>query len=364
MGYLVRQALNASKEAKGTKPPMQAQNEKMRAKQAAVKAYRPKVSLAGAIEPVDLSGNDTPPTLNTALMLDIAHGALKYGARWPDPFWIDIVAMWAVSTWMVDESNRLLFNAHPRLFPIAPKGSGKTRVMKITRAMSRMPTGIVKAPVTAPGLREALSAGRTIFMDEFDRQTGRGMGHLDVQSIVSAYEKDTGSLNAFGGENEQSIYGPMMLAAKPRILTGTGGFLEDLFERSFVLTMEKSADPNDPIPDLDEDFDQIISQVPDLLTMWAEAVRFDLADAGKTSIWPIHTVPKALTSRQRELALPLLAVADRAVDPDVIERQGQDLRWAVRGREAVQAALLDRGTDGNKILASVTSDMRKLGIKL
>ncbi len=360
MGYVVRQALKAAANTKDVKPPLEARQDRIR--ETAKKEKR--VVATREVKPVDLSSNDKPPELNTALMLDIAHGALTYWARWPEPYLVDIAAMWAVSTWMVDAEKRLLFNAHPRLFPIAPKGSGKTRVMKLTRQLSREPTGIVKAPVTAPGLRDAIDAGYTVFLDEVDRQVGRGMGHLDVQSIISAYEKDTGSLNGIGGYNPQSIYGPMMLAAKPRILTGTGGYIEDLFERSFIISMESSQDPNDPIPDLDEKYEKIMDTVPDLFTMGGEAVRYELADKGKTALWPIHTVPKALTSRQRELALPLLAVADRAVDPAVIDSEGKDLRWALRAREAVQAALLDRGTDGAAILSSVKSDMAKLGIKL
>jgi hypothetical protein len=265
---------------------------------------------------------------------------------------------------MVDASNRLLFNAHGRIAFIGPMGTGKTRSMKIMRAMSRMPTGIVKAPVTAPGLRDALDAGYTVYLDEIDRQFGRGGAHLDVQSLVSAYEKDTGSLNGIGGLNQQNIYGPMVMAAKPRILTGTNGMVEDLLERSFVITPQRADDPNDQVPDLDEAYDRIIGKVPGLFAMWGELERYNVAESGANALWPIHTIPKALTARAREIALPLLAVADRGVDPDMITAHGSDLRWAIRGRESIQKVLLDRGTDGPQILSDVKKDMRKLGIKL
>lgn len=302
--------------------------------------------------------------LNTALMLDIAHGVLKHWARWRMPEYIDIAAGWVASTWMVDTSNRLLFNAHGRFGLVGPMGTGKTRTMKLMRGMSRMPTGIVKAPITAPGLRDALDMGYTVFLDELDRQFGRGGAHLDVQSLVSAYEKDTGSLNGIGGLNQQNIYGPMVFGAKPRILTGTNGMVEDLLERAFVVTPVKADDPNDIVPDLDEAYDRIIAKVPGLFAMWGETVRYEMAESGANSLWPIHSIPKALTARQREISLPLLAVADRAVDPDMIAAHGSDLRWAMRMREATQAVLLDRGNDGAQILADVKKDMRKLGIKL
>jgi hypothetical protein len=316
------------------------------------------------IAPVDMGDRDNAPLTDSALILDIAHTVLTHYARFQSPEHADIATLWLASTWMVDTADRLLFPAHPRLFMIADKGSGKTRIMKITRAMSRNPTGIVKAPVTAPGLKEALDSGMTVFLDEVDRQIGRGMGHLDVQSVISAYESDTGSLNARGGYNEQNLYGPMMLAAKPRIVNGTGGYIEDLFERSFIITPDRWADPNDPIPDLDEMFAEITGKIPTAFKIWAEAVRWQMARDHQKQLWPIHTVPKALTARQREISLALLAVADRAVSPDVLAEHGQDIRWAKRARNAVQKVLLGRAENGPEIMADISKQLRRSGIKL
>lgn len=327
----------------------------------AKKDNTPKVRAVTGITPVqfdDPERNDLP-TINAAKLFDLIHGVLTYWARWDNPHDPVITTLWVASQYLAETDGPMLFGAHPRLMMIAPPGSGKTRVMKLVRAMSKNPTGIVKAPVTAPGLRDALEAHRTVFLDEIDRQFGRGGAHLDIQSLVSAYEKDTGSLNGRGGYNEQAVFGPMMLAAKPRILTSTGGYLEDLFERAFILTPVKHTNPDDPIPDLNAEFESIVDPIPKVLQMWGEAVsrEGDLID-------PIHSVPKALTSRMREISLPLLAAADRGVDPDVIERQGQDLRWAVRGREAVQASLLGHGSNGNEILTDTVKRMKALGVKI
>lgn len=283
------------------------------------------------------------------------HKALAYWARWESPYLIDLATLWAASTWFRDTNGILLFPAHPRLFWIGEKGSGKTRAMKIVRGMSDDPTGIVKAPVTAPGLRDALEAGRTVFLDEVDRQLGAGRAHMDVQSVISAYERDTASLNGRGGVNEQSLYGPMALAAKPRILTSTGGWIDDLFERSFILESVKHTDQEDPIPDLDDQFDDIMEKVQKVMGMWAEAVR-----PAQGLLRPIHTMPKALTARDREISSALLAVADRAVDPKVMEDTGQDLRWAIRGRTAVQNVLLGHGDNGPQIIADLNRRMKAL----
>lgn len=297
--------------------------------------------------------------LNTALVLDTVHAVFSHWARWKDPKWTDIFSLWTASTWFADANDRLLFTSHPRLFPIADKGSGKTRMMKITRAMSRNPTGIVKAPVTAPGVRDALVAGRTVFLDEIDRQTGKGMGHLDLQSLISAYEADTASLNGQGGYNEQSIFGPMMLAAKPRILTGTNGYIEDLFERSFVITPQQS---REEIADLKDDFFYSTAQISRVLKIWGASSR--PGEGEEPHLWPIHSVPKALDSRMREISQPLLAVADRAVDPALMDAEGGDMRWALRAREAVQEVLLGRGRNGAEILADVVARLEQIGAQL
>lgn len=307
------------------------------------------------ITPVDL---DKPRglTLNAAGLLDMIHGILGHWARWPgDGFQQDVTTLWIASTYMRDLDGELAFKAHPRLFPIAPAGSGKTRLMKIVRALAANPTPLVKAPVTAPGLRDALETGHTVFLDEVDRQIGAGRGHLDVQSLISAYEKDTGSLDGRGGYNPRAAFGPMMLGAKPRILTSTGGWVDDLFERAFILTPVKHTDEDDPIPDLDDKFDYVTEPVPSVLELWAQQVV-----PVQGALWPVHSVPRTLTARMREISQPLLAVADRAVDPAVMEKDGHDLRWARRGRDAVTGMLLKHGDNGSEILADLTSRMREV----
>lgn len=328
------------------------------------KEPEPKAKVA-RITPAQLERHERRnlPEVNAAELLDLTHRVLTYWARWQSSQHADIATMWTASTWFADANDHLLFSAHPRLFMIGDMGSGKTRDMKLVRSMSRNPTGIVKAPVTAPGLRDALDSGHTVFLDEIDRQVGRGMGHLDVQSLISAYEADTGSLNGRGGVNEQDIFGPMMLAAKPRIMTSTGGYIDDLFERSFILTPRAHRNPDDPIPDLDEKFSYITERLSHAYQAWGEAVRWSEYAQGHEKIWPVHDIPAKLTGRQREISMPLLSVADRAVDPNLVENQGQDLRWALRGREAVQKVLLGHASNGNSILADVRKTLRGMGVK-
>jgi hypothetical protein len=325
-----------------------------------------RVRVTTEIAPVNLEEQQDVPTLNAAKMLDHIEHVLNYWARFENPHHATLIALWIASTWMTDGDHdhpTLLFDAHPRLFMIADKGSGKTRVMKLVRSMARNSTGIAKPPYTGPGVRNALAAGKTVLLDEFDREVGKGMAHLDVQGQVSAYEAETESLNGVGGVNEPPIFGPMMLAAKPRILTGTNEFIEDLFERSFIIPIKKYALQNDPIPDLDEDFNKVVRPLGKVLEIWAEAIRPGTDDEGNLiKLRPIHTVPVKLTARMREISSSLLAVADRAVDPDVMAATGSDTRWAVKGRTAVQNVLLGHGDNGAELIAELDSRFKELGI--
>lgn len=326
-----------------------------------VKVVHPKVQSA-VITPVDLEPQEVP-NIPAAKLLDLLYEVYMYWAKM-EPHDAVIAALWSASTWFAEpDDGKMLFDSHPRLFMIAPPGSGKTRIMKITKAMARKPTPIVKAPVTAPGLRDALNDGRTVILDEFDRQVASGTRNMDVQSIVSAYEQDTGSLNGIGGYNAQNLFGPMILGAKPRIMSATGGWIDDLFERSFLINPVKWTDPFNPIPDLDRQFNEITENIPTVLEGWAQQVRWVEQSTGNNgNIRPIHSIPKALAAvpRNREISMALLSVADRAIDPDVVERTGQDVRWALRARDAVQHSLIGHGTEGPQIIADLAKRLKAL----
>lgn len=356
----LKQVAEAGKE--GAKK--QAQAEAERREVAKREPHKPKVS-AARVAPVELETE--PDAINSFLLLNAMHAVYRNWARM-DKHHSIIMTLWSASTWFRDPDNVLMFSEHGRPFFIAPPQSGKTRIMKITRALCKDSTDIVKAPVTAPGVRDALEAGRTVFLDEIDRQFRNGLGHPDLQSLVSAYERGTGSLNGVGGYNPKNIFGPMVLGAKPRILTATGGWLEDLLERSWVITPEKHADIHDPIPDLDDRFETFTEAFRGVLPMWAEAVRWQQVEEGGSAkiLKPVHPIPRQLTTEPRfkEIASPLLAVADRAVDPEYMAENGSDTRWARAARESVQAVLFGHGSDGNEILAGITGKMRDLGVDI
>lgn len=307
---------------------------------------------------VDLAADPVETRLNSAFILDAARRFFEHFGRWPNPESVVVAVLWVASTHFRTSTGGLLFRTHPRLFHIAPMNSGKTRLMKLEKALSHNPTGIVKAPVSSYGLRDAFSERKTVFLDEVDRQIGGGQRHLDTQSIISAYEEDTASLNSGRGSEQKEIFGPMTLAAKAGILTGTGPFVKDLFQRSFILTPEHS---DDVIPRLDSEFEEAAKLLRQGLAMFGASAR---PENPEDRLWPVHGVPRRLAARDLDLAGPLLAVADRAVDPETVDMYGTDIRWAQLGRAAVQKILLDHGSNGEEIRANLLKMFTSMGIEI
>lgn len=310
------------------------------------------------VAPVAL--NRAKPQMNTAMALDLVKRVLAYWARWPSEHALNIATLWVASTWFADSDGRLLFRAHPRLFFIAPKGSGKTRMMRVMQAMVRNPTGILTPIYTAPFIREAFSSGHTVFADELDRQIRTGRGHTDLQSLISAYQDSAANGNARGGYNQQEVFGPMVLGAKPNLRSDTNGLIEDLLERGFIIIPEKHQDRNDRIPRLDGDFEHAVELIPLILEAWGAAARPE-----KGHLWPIHDIPDEFDDeRMVEISSALWAVADRAVDPRVIAAEGKDTRWAEMARDASLNMLLGHGSNGAEIFADIEARFRELGIEL
>lgn len=315
------------------------------------------------ITPMDLEANI--PAIPAAQILDAVYKVIEHYSRVTVHEMV-IGATWVASTYFADigeqgiTDGRLMFESHPRLFTIAPKGSGKTRFMKVIRAMARNSTSIGKN-VTQYGLRDQLHAGRTVFLDEVHRIVGStGRANMAIQTYISAYEADVGSWNSVNGQaNDKSTFGPMMLAAQPFILNARDGFTSDLIERSFLVKPVKHNNMDDPIPDLDDEFFTMTERIRNLLSLWGAAMYSTIN--GAKYYRPIHSVPRVLTDRMREISGPLLAVADRAVDPDVVAKYGHDTRWAIRTRDSVKESLLGYGDNAREIMAKLREQFVNAG---
>lgn len=304
----------------------------------------------------------TPQKLDVDVPLGDAHTLVGYicdilmkYARFRRHEDVIAIALWIAGTWFAEPTEQgiingqLCFEAYPRLFLIADPGSGKNRVMKIIRKMVRNPTVIGTIKVTSYGVQRALEDGMTVLIDEYHNRVGtQGTRNVDLQDAVRAYSRDAGSIDGKGGKyNEYDAFGPVVLAAHPEIESGNRREeLQDLFDRSIIIRMEKHEDPDDVIPDLDEAFEMDCDEIRECMETWAAAT-YQVMLAGRKSkrYVPIHDMPRSLNARQREISMPLCFVADIAIDPKLIEQNGRDTEWAVLVRKALQVVLLGHGGD-------------------
>lgn len=324
-----------------------------------------KAGLQG-ITPLDLDVGE--PVIDGAFVLDFIATILDRYARWATPEEIVITTLWIAHTWFTDVDGNLLLPATPRWLAIAPKGAGKSRMEKLIRALARNAVGPVAGTVSAPGVRNALNHKRVVIIDELHRVFGvNGRRREDLQGILTAgYSPESETLNAKGDDEDgKEIFGPVAMAALPRLVTSTSDLLEDLIDRCFVIRPVQ-APKGDKIPWLDEEFESAALLGRNILGLWAAQER-----TGKV-LYPIHSVPDGaheLGGRQLEITLPLLSVADRAVAPEVIAEAGADPRWAVLARKASLRMLLKQGEatkvmdDIRKVMLAMDSDetISKLG---
>jgi hypothetical protein len=228
--------------------------------------------------------------------------------------------------------------------------------MKIIKELVRNPTAIGAGVVTSYGVRNAIEAGRTVIIDEYHKRVGvRGNAQSELQQMVLAYSSDEGSIDGQNGAyNEHVIFGPMVLAAQPQIEEGiVGQAVQDQLQRGFIIRMAEHNDPDDVIPDLDDAFYATCKDLHDALELFAAGI-YETLGSSRKRYAPIHTVPRSLTSRMREISLPLLFVSDVAVNPDTVAAEGRDTEWAEMTRNAVQTVLLGH-TSGNEIMDRLRS---------
>lgn len=317
----------------------------------------------------DLSWAGKPEPFQGALILDFVRDVLKYWAYWPDEHALNLATLWTAHTWFTHQDGTLLFNATPRLMIIAPKQSGKTRMLHLIGAMSRNPKGPAVGVVTAHGVKNAMAAKRTLLLDEGHRMfLGR---RLDLQGILTGgYTPKSVTLNGYKGEdNDQDIFGPVVIGAQDKLIDSLKSEdLDDLKDRSFIIRprivprwyeegmdIEKGwvqPDGRILIPQLDPEFEDNTAAIAGVLSDWAASECIE----GK-KLRNLHSINTDLDSRAYEISIPLCAVADRAVDYSFGEGTPERVRWSIMAREAVCALRLNTGSHS---LDAVKESMDKL----
>jgi hypothetical protein len=295
-----------------------------------------------------------------ARALDATFDFLGHYVDWPDKVKMDngeeisfaqvLATLYVAGTHFRDDDDKPLFAAWARWLLIGPKGSGKNRAMKAMHSLVFQPTPIAFS-YTQFGVRDALHNNMTPFLDEYHKKVNTGKANQQTQAtVLGSYSDEAGTLDGQGGYNEKDAFGPMVLAAQPQIVTNTNDMLDDLFERSFIIEIEKSY--REDIPRLDQTFYSISEGLKDLLAMWAAQERPQPSNEDKhPKLWPLYGIPKGLEPRQAEISETLLSVADRAMAFE------GDKRWAILARMAITDKFIGHGGTGQQIIKDVRARM-------
>lgn len=235
------------------------------------------------------------------------------------------VCLWAIGTYFYRE-----LDTFPYLFINAPKQSGKTRLLQVLERACFYAHPVMSNISAATLFRLLDSNGGTLLIDEIENlQKNEEMKDI-LSSLFNAGYKKAGQVarQEKKGEGYETkvfeVYGPKAMAN----ITGIGDVLKD---RSIVIRLKRSKDPKVTKKSLDEvDWHKIRMAI---LSGAADAVENLKNTMSMLSVEPEDDEdPLAkMTARERELWLPLLAVA-KEVGEDVYHYAVHALRRAIKDR--------------------------------
>jgi len=170
----------------------------------------------------------------------VLNEAVAFAARFvafPSPAAADLAALWAAHTHCVGQDGRLIFDSTPRLFYGSDlPGSGKSRALEITAALSRKPALV--ADCTGPALHTLISNGASLFVDELDLVLGSGDGAKPVRAAINAGYRRSGQVARNKGM--ASVFAPVALAGLATVFT-RNPLLAPTRSRSIMVTMRPNA---------------------------------------------------------------------------------------------------------------------------
>lgn len=322
----------------------------------------PAATPAGLITPVDLAlvENDR---INGAYLASQVETFCRVYADWPSELDLVLTTLFIMMTWLRKPDDSPSLNVLPRWGAIGVQGSGKTRMMEIIDALCYKSSGIM-GNLTSAYVRDVMAEHETLLADETQRLFRSGGGKIEIQQAFTAHKDTVRSGNGHGGKNNRSLFGFIAYAARPSIITATGGLedgaLADIFSRTLPLVFpEPSARL---IPDQDRYWDVLSGALSKRLEVWGKIMspRPDESNP-KGNLWPVHPVPAGIgTGRKREIVLPYLALADHLVNPRVLDEEGRDTRWAERARNLLTGHA--RPDEPDELMALIADSFRAMGV--
>jgi putative DNA primase/helicase len=205
----------------------------------------------------------------------------------------EVLAAWAMHTWVPETSHYT-----PRLVVTSPtKRCGKTLVLELLEATAAR--AILSASLTAAVLYRAIEAFRpTLLVDEADTFLSE---NEELRGVINAGYKASGTvLRCVGDEHEPQrfrCFAPIAIAA-------IGNVPATVVDRAFAIKMSRKG-KGEKVERLDRQARASLATFPPRLARWAEDHRGALEEL-------VVDAPESLNDRQREIAEPLLMVAELA----------------------------------------------------
>jgi putative DNA primase/helicase len=234
----------------------------------------------------------------------------------------DVVALWALYTWVVDS-----FTISPRLAITSPtKGCGKTTLLRVLYRITRRPQRV--GSITPAALFRLIELARpTVLLDETEKYLE---DNSDTHALLNeGHAKGSEALRVLGESNELRAFYVFCAVAFCR----NGRLPDDLEQRSVVIEMKRRR-AEEPLSELREDRPDQFLDVAKMCARWAEdnAALLVGADPDMGTI-----------NRNADNWRPLFAIADLI---------GAD--WPQRIREAA-ALLMSRESEsvGPMLLADI-----------
>lgn len=260
-----------------------------------------------------------PEHVNGAQLADMIAAAVKTFVMVPDMA-ADIIALWVLHTWLVNE-----FNVSPRMAITSPtKGCGKTTVLRLLNQLTRRPkrTGSVSPPALFRAIEEFQP---TILLDETDKYLEYGS---DLHALLNeGHAKGAGVWRVLGEKlelREFAIYGAVAFAANGRLP-------DDLEQRSIVIEMQRRR-AGDELAELREDRAEGLKDIASRCARWAA----DNAAAARGADPDMG----ALINRPADNWRPIFAIADLCRGDWPAQARAAAAALAPRESEAIGPMLL------------------------
>lgn len=238
-----------------------------------------------------------------AELLDQVQNYLERFIAYPSPESATAHALWIAHAHLITA-----FENTPRLAFLSPEpGSGKSRCMELTEALSPRPVLSVNASVAYIFRKISDEAGLpTLLMDEIDSvfSNGKAEGNEDLRGLLnSGYRKGaTAGRAAIRGKEIVTEEWPSFCAVA---LAGLNQLPDTLMTRSIVINMKRR-----PQGQKVESYRRRVNApeaglLAGRLSEFADSVLIDVSEA-----WP--DLPEGIEDRDADIWEPILAIADAA----------------------------------------------------